>query len=202
MRNLVKIICLFWLFVFTLAACFDYGNEIAFQVSLQDKSPPKSNSVVRVAAYIEPSPESRDALESVFRYSVVPQRNGVKMPYFDYVIVSGGTIKQGKVTAYLDLSRELQNFFENNGPLFKSVRGRGIKVLLGVTGGGDGITFGCLPGRTEQEFFAKQVVDACRYYELDGVEFWDKDGSGSGRNPYPESTGMEFFNGEEFFFIL
>ena len=46
-----------------------------------------------------------------------------------------------------------------------------------------------------QSAFAKQVISACKFFRLNGVEFWDKGVISQPDSPYPE-IGKSFFNGE------
>ena len=243
---------------FILAACPHDGADVPAAVPRPDKIPPFMKGEInekplRVALYVDTSrSDAPDVLDAVAHYSVRPGENEngnwsmsdprtaqKRAAYFDYVILSGGEIKLGKYSAYLELSPKLRQILGEYQKLIKPMHDKGIKVLLGVSGGSEGITFGCLPGEFVEEFsgkyedffkdseeladkqiaaetatlifkkrlknrgffaqsaFAQQVGGACKYFRLDGVEFWDNGSvSQAGISPYPQA-GKKFFNGEE-----
>jgi len=133
--------------VFALSACYYGGPEVAFEVPSPDKIPPNLDTVVRVALYVDTDgPDARAELEAAGRYSIFPAKNETEVPYFDYVILSGAGMKRGRVSAYLELSGSLKSVLSEYNSLIKPLRGRGIKVLLGIKGGRDGVSFASLPG--------------------------------------------------------
>jgi hypothetical protein len=202
--NLVKPFIL--LSALAFAACSaGEGEALPYDVAHPNKNPPKSSAIVRAALYIDTSLSNyMDALNTVWRYTVNPKTetaNGgfaetAELPYFDYVVLSGGSIKLGTVTAYLEITDTLRGIL-NNRALLRPLQSRGIKILLGITGGAGGVSFGSLPDETDQIAFARQCFSLCQYYGLDGVEFYDTNAAGSSLNPYPE-IGEVFFNGKEF----
>jgi hypothetical protein len=205
---------------FVFAACQD-GGVIPFKAAPPDKHPPARGAnvnVVKVVLYIDTADgtaAAETALKEVGRYTIDPDTaewkynsNKYGTPYFDMVVLGGGQMKAGKVSPRLELTGELKSVLSRYDALIQPLQQKGIKVLLGVSGGNDGIALGCLPVSVDDEKlpnrvtpiqlnFARQVYDACRYNQLDGVEFWDKDGEGGGVNPYPK-MGEKFFNGEQF----
>jgi hypothetical protein len=118
-----------------------------------------------------------------------------KTPYFDYVIIGGAKIMRGSTTAYVEYPDQVRGILENRNKYIKPLRQKGIKVLLGVSGGNDGVSFGNLT-EGEQPLFARACGDACRLYDLDGGEFWDKNGEEpGGQTPYP-AIGDRYWSGE------
>jgi hypothetical protein len=203
MRKVVLVI----LSVLFAAACYQDGEELTFSIPETDKNPPESDYVVRVALFIDTAREDvAEVIRNAGGYSIHPGTNikdkvTKEVPYFDYIILGGGAkMMRGGVSAKVVLGGGLKSVLETNDTLLRSLQYRGIKILLGVTGGSDGIAFGSLPQETDQKAFAKMLGNVCRYYRLDGIEFYDTDGEGSGLYPYPE-IGAEFFNGEETIFI-
>ena len=198
MRNFYLSI-LFALIIF--AACFyDSGPDVVKTFPSTDKNPPGSDYVVKVAAYIDTSnPSAVSVLQNIGRYTI-RDKYEAKIPYFDFVILGGAQIKRGNFSARAELSEELTNILNSHNTLLKPLRHRGIKILLGITGGNDGITFGTLPQETDQMVFARLLANIRSYYQLDGVEFYDINGESSGVNPYPELNSV-IFNGENFFDI-
>ena len=210
MRKLLVLACIC---IVGFSACVYSGSELAYYVTLPDKNPPGLRQTVRASVYIDtsrPIEEVRDILRSVARYSILPHRNTTGQPvaFFDYVILSGGFMKWGEVSAYMEVSPELMRILAEDNELLRPLRAQGTKVLLGVTGGNDGVAFGSPMGEGRiknrvtfvQIAFARRVVDFCKFYNFEGVEFWDKDGEGQGRNPYPH-VGTDFYNGERIFRI-
>jgi hypothetical protein len=105
--------------------------------------------------------------------------------FFDYVILTwakmtvtrtGGTLAFG-----LDLSG-IRSTLDAKSTTIAPLQARGIKVLLGVTNGGGGISFANLP-YTYRESFAKTIKDTLDRYGLNGIEFNDQD-AGDGAYPY------------------
>jgi hypothetical protein len=205
--------------LFVFAACYQNGGDVAFNSAAPDKVPPIRNAsnVVKVVLYIDASAmsaaEVEAALKEVGRYYIEPDmvtwkfnKNKSNLPYFDYVVIGGGQMKSGTASAYITVTDGLKNLMKNKyDTLIAPLKDKGIRILLGVSGGNDGIALGCLVAEDKlknretaaQMNFARQVYDACRFYNFDGVEFWDKDGEGKGVNPYPKA-GEKFFNGEKF----
>ena len=199
MKQRLIILSLIALFVFL--ACPSDEGELVYTVERPDKNPPKSRFPVRMSLHVDTEniTDARRILREAGNYYVevnTPDQRELELPYFDYLILSGGTIKQGSATTYLDLSANLKTILNERSSLLKPLRGKGIKILVGITGGGDGISFGSLANETEQVVFAQQCADTCKYYELDGVEFYDIGGESLIRNPYPE-VGEYYFDGIE-----
>jgi len=204
---------LFVLLVSVFTACYQAGGEIAFQPPSPDKWPtdPGANSI-KVSLYVDTANFAKDpekvkaALQAVGSYSIKPVSNEWRVAYFDYVVISGGEMRYGRVSPYLTLSDDLVALLKEHDTVLQPLRARGIKILLGVAGVHDGVAMGSMPrdeekknqGSIAQEGFARYVSNIAWYYRLDGVEFWDKDGEKAGeeRSPYP-TPGRPFFNGAE-----
>ncbi|MDR0567923.1 MAG: hypothetical protein LBG87_01780 [Spirochaetaceae bacterium] len=191
----------------SILACSENGGDLLFIPDAPDKYPPKSSRIVRVAQYIDTAaPYAAETLVSVPGYVL----EGSQKYYFDYAILSGASVKQGDVTAYLTYSDELLFFLRNRETYLKPLRDRGIKVLLGITGGFDSVSFGSLRKTdkdhddsvkkmfaSEQALFAQECSDACKFYGLDGVEFYDINAAGEKHGtPYPE-IGQVYWDGEK-----
>ena len=187
--------------VIAMTACsFTDGEEILFSVPRPDKHPPENEAAtIRVALYVDASDAgAKDILKNAGNYYI--EINGNPVPYFDYIIISGGEIKRGAYTASLVLTDSLQELLLNRRSLIKPLRDKGLKVLLGITGGNDGISFGSLADQTNQKMFAIQCVNACTYYELDGIELWDINADSPDHSPYPQ-IGELFWTGEEYVMV-
>ncbi|MDR0563143.1 MAG: hypothetical protein LBG73_10725 [Spirochaetaceae bacterium] len=189
-----------------LASCpYPNGSDLVYAPAQPEKNPPNNpDASVRTALYIDTSDtsDSAEILKTAGKYLV--SVNNTETPYFDYVIISGAEIKRGKSIPMLELSETILEVLRNRRTLIKPLRDKGVKILLGITGGKDGVTFGVLTGvteendpskDTEQALFARQIADICLYYELDGVEFYDKDGESEEQSPYPQ-IGASYWNGE------
>jgi hypothetical protein len=175
--------------VVILAACSLSGDEVPYTPLRPDKFPPNSPFVeVRVALYINTvrQDEARSALETLGGYYI--EVNGVQIPYFDYVVIGGGLIKRGKYSPVLELSDDLREILRREQAAIQRLRSQGIKTLLGIKGGQDGVSIGNIK-ETSQQLFARQCADVCTLYEFDGVEFWDTDGDSADAgipSPYPQ----------------
>ncbi len=126
MRRLILFIVSLSL-VIVSAACYHSGGEIMYTPPLTNKYPPKpeTNTIVRVGAYVDtsrPGDEVQGILEAIDRYTIWPAKNRTAVPYFDYVILSGGEMKQGSVTAYLELTGELKTILRQKSALIKTLR--------------------------------------------------------------------------------
>jgi hypothetical protein len=182
-----------------LAACAQGGGDLIFTPVTPDKTPPKSKRLVRVAHFVDSArPDAAEVLASTSRYTLA----GTQTYYFDYVVISGAEIKQGEYYAYVTFSEPLLQILRDRKNTIKPLRDKGIKVLLGISGGGDGVSFGSLMSSdkeqegSEQELFALQCADACKFYGLSGIEFYDIGGASGGRTPYP-AVGASFWDGEQ-----
>jgi hypothetical protein len=182
-----------------IAACVNPGgDDLFFTPSPPNKSPPKNKRLVRAAHYVDSArTDAEEVLASTARYTL----EGTDTYYFDYVIISGAEIKQGEKFGYFTMSGDLMKILDNRKNTIKPLRDKGIKVLLGISGGGDGISFGTLniavkdQEGSEQEMFALQLADTVKFYGLSGVEFNDAGGANAVRSPYPQMGG-QYWDGQ------
>jgi len=106
--------------------------------------------------------------------------------FFDYVVLTWAkmTVKAGDggtLTFGLDLSA-IQGILDAKSTKIAPLQAKGIKVLLGVTNSGGGMTFANLP-HGYRPVFAKIIKDTLDRYGLNGLEFNDE-GGGDGAYPY------------------
>ncbi|MDR3284430.1 MAG: hypothetical protein LBS97_04545 [Treponema sp.] len=113
--------------------------------------------------------------------------------FFDYVVLTWAkmtvTKGSGKLAFGLDLS-EIQSILNDKSAKIAPLQAKGMKVLLGVTNGGGGITFANLP-YNYREAFAKTIKDTLDRYGLNGVEFNDQ---GAGAGAYPSMGAAEYYD--------
>jgi len=205
MRKLVLFVVLVSLFT----ACVQNGGEIAYQPAAPDKWPITGANITRVVLYVDtskPLDVVRNELKAAGSYFIRPLGNTKEVAYFDYIVISGGEIRAGTVAPYLRVTPEFLKVIGEYDSLIRPLRSLGIKILLGVTGGEDGVALGSFPrdeeiknqGSVAQEAFARFVSNSSWFYGLDGAEFWDKDAekAGSTNSPYP-TPGKPFYNGEQ-----
>jgi len=198
------------------SSCSNEIGKIIFVPPNIEKSSLNGINTVRFALYIDtarPVNEVREELEAVRRFTVSRDATGKignsfeNFPLFDYVILSGGQMRLGSVSSYLILTDDLKGLLVREDIMLQSLQNSGVKILLGIKGGNDGVSIGSLPhevppGSIErnrftfaQWVFARHIVDTVLFYGLNGTELWDVNGEGSTRNPYP-IVGETFFNGE------
>jgi len=189
MRRLI--LSSFLIILFCLS-CYSGEAEIPFTVPITEKTPPQSEFIFRVAAYIDTSrPTAVELLENIGRYTIrprsdIPGRVTSDVPYFDFVVLGGARMVRGNFSPWVEMDEGLSNILRQRNTLLRPLQNQGIRILLGVEGGGDGVAFGTLPREMDQMSFARMLHNICVYYRLDGVEFNDVGAEGSGLNPYPE----------------
>jgi hypothetical protein len=98
---------------------------------------------------------------------------------FDYVILFAANIRNSERTSgtpYVHLNENVQYILDNRTKYIKPLQDKGIKVILGLLGDHDGVTFSTMSDDHIEAFAAdvKKVVDE---YQLDGVDFDDEWGS-------------------------
>lgn len=109
-------------------------------------------------------------------------------PLFDYVVLGAAELKKSGQWVYVDVPPELRNMLERRYTYITPFQQRGTKVLLGLTGGQDGVSFGTIT-KDDQDELARCVQDIVVQYSLDGVEIYDANGANSADPqtfPYPE----------------
>jgi hypothetical protein len=105
--------------------------------------------------------------------------------FFDYVVLTWArmTVDRGggKPGFNLDLGG-IKPILDAKTATIAPLQAKGIKVLLGVTNDGGGISFANMP-YAYRETFAKTIKDTLDRYGLNGIEFNDE-GTGDGAYPY------------------
>jgi hypothetical protein len=108
--------------------------------------------------------------------------------YFDYAVLGSAELKKDPYGVYIYFPPALKNLLDNRFSYVTPLQRKGIKVLLGMKGGHDGITYGTLT-EEERDELAVSMVWQVNHYGLDGVEIWDIDAAKSvAECPYPEGT--------------
>lgn len=105
--------------------------------------------------------------------------------FFDYVVLTWAKMTvnrdNGRLRFDLDLSG-VKSILDAKTAAIAPLQAKGIKVLLGVSNGGGGISFANMP-YNYRESFAKTIKDTLDRYGLNGIEFNDE-GAGDGAYPY------------------
>jgi hypothetical protein len=123
--------------------------------------------------------------------------DGTESPYFDYVVIGPARIKRGVSGVYIECSLGLRAVLEGRKNLIVPLQQKGIKVLLGLTGGSDDVSFGAMvedkqgffDATYDMNYFTASVARLIGFYSLDGVEFRDIEAAKSANPvtfPYPE----------------
>jgi len=123
-------------------------------------------------------------------------------PYFDIVILGSAQIKRPggpKAAVELFIPPGLQYVLNNRNKYIVPMQRMGIKVVLGITGGQDDISFGNIKGEEDDKApnpdfymiaFANKISEFLQQYQLDGVELYDtnaaKDPPDLDTYPYPD----------------
>ena len=179
MKKFGLIVLLFALVAF--AACRPEGGFIPDPSDTNFKrvtKPDGSRYVMEIAVYIDA--ENVNPLNAGDYYL----EDGT--PYFDYVILGAAQLKRpaGTWRAELFIPPGLQHVLNNRQTLLEPLKQKGKRIILGITGGQDNVSFGTLirpEDFANQELgdeeplhaFAELVVDFLNMYQLDGVEFID-----------------------------
>jgi len=185
-----------------------------FQPLAQEKLPPNSSSKVSTAVYIDVNTlgqeRAREVLAETPRY--ILQKNSLQEAehlWFDIVVLGAAELKQGEITPYIYFPPDILSLLEDWKRTIKPIQDQGIKVLLSIKGGKDGVSVGSLVEITQEttsgaktvlgvetEGFGRVCADITGYYNVDGFEFNDIDGASPSRSPYP-TVGAKFWNGQE-----
>ncbi|MDR0568980.1 MAG: hypothetical protein LBG87_07240 [Spirochaetaceae bacterium] len=129
--------------------------------------------------------------------------------FFDYVILFAANIRERNCAAnladdhsctksgpHVHLNRNVQFILDNRNTYIKPLQDKGIKVLLGLLGDHDGISFGSISDEKITTFIM-DVNQVVQNYGLDGVDFddewgskeaWDTSSDADNQNPTPESV--------------
>lgn len=133
-------------------------------------SPLKAKSAPKTLVYIEVNDSNPlNALSYTFKKS--------GRQFFDYVVIFSATLnysaEKGVYLGYIHNNENIKHIFENREKYIKPLQDKGIKVLMGLLGDHDGVSFGTLDAEDAKKFAAlcKETVDA---YGLDGVDFDDE----------------------------
>jgi len=167
-------------FVITLfAGCVQKGTDLPFIIPRHDKES-LSGTVVRALCYFD-----------VDRYNPLNALDYTLSDgsgFFDFVALGSAELKKDGRWVYIDIPPALKYVLENRYTYVLPFQRKGIKVLLGITGGKDGVSFGSIT-KDDTDFLAVCVKDIVEQYGLDGVEIYDAGGAKSpsvGNFPYPE----------------
>jgi hypothetical protein len=101
---------------------------------------------------------------------------------FDYVVLFAANIRNrnpngtGTVAPYVHLNDNVQHILTNRTKYIKPLQDKGIKVILGLLGDHDGVSFGTM-NDADIAAFATDVKKIVDLYQLDGVDFDDEWGS-------------------------
>jgi len=116
-------------------------------------------------------------------------------PFFDHVILGSLQLRRGIGGVSFYIPPGLAGLLQRHSTHIRPLREAGMKVLLGVRGGHDGMTFSTIPNEY-LDAAVETLVGMMRAHSLDGFEIWDIDGAdvagewevdGSGF-PYPSGT--------------
>jgi hypothetical protein len=108
-----------------------------------------------------------------------------EVQFFDYVVLGAAQIKFSDYDPRIYLPPDLEYVLKHRNTYIRPLQLKGIKVLLGITGGEDNYSFGSLSD-DEVHVFVGQVIAAVEHYGLDGVEFNDENAGRPGEPFYPD----------------
>jgi len=206
MRKRPIALLFFSVFLLCLTTCLDgAGTDLFFVPDPPSKSPPNSRgAIVKAALYIDTERgDAREVLSKAGNY--VLKDSGIG--YFDFVILSGALVKNGKYSMELEFLNNFMNIVENWETYIKPLQNKGIKVLFGIKGGHAGVSSGSMlrffisPGQIAEHsemqlMAARQIINFCKSRGIDGIELYDIDCEiPGGQTPYP-AKGQSFWNGE------
>jgi hypothetical protein len=141
---------------------------------------------VRVLCYVDV--EKYNPL-NVLDYTLEQQQT----QFFDFVVLGAAQLKQDSRGPYLYCPESLQYVLDHATTYLVPLQKKGLKILLGIEGGGDGLSFGTI-GEDDIEIYNRQIKNILEHYDLDGVEFCDTGAAKSsspGEFPYPEGDIFE-----------
>jgi hypothetical protein len=139
-----------------------------------DKIIPGTNQKVKIGVYVEVNDHNPLNAGSYVL------EDGTYL--FDYVILFAANIRNrnpngtGTVDPYVHLNENVQHLLTNNTKYIKPLQDKGIKVVLGLLGDHDGVSFGTM-NDNDRAAFANNVKRVVDLYNLDGVDFDDEWGS-------------------------
>ncbi len=94
--------------------------------------------------------------------------------FFDMCVIFAANIKcnsEGRV--FLHINENITHILDNADVYIKPLQDQGIKVLMGLLGGGDFTGFASLRGESLRDF-AQQVKNVVDTYNLDGIDYDDE----------------------------
>jgi hypothetical protein len=150
-------------------------------ITIGDKVIPGTGQKVKTAVYIEVNDHNP------LNAGAYTLEDGT--PLFDYVILFAANIrtrncatetdmKHGctKSGPHVHLNENVRYILENRQEYIVPLQNKGIKVLLGLLGDHDGITFASM-NDTDRATFIADLKNEVEHYHLDGVDFDDEWGS-------------------------
>ena len=115
--------------------------------------------------------------------------------FFDYVILGSLELRQSGTGVSIYTPPWLAGLFLRRNTHIRPLQEAGIKVLLGVRGGHDGVTFSTIPDadlpivhQTLEAIMKANLLDGFEIWDIDGADIardWEYDGTGF---PYPSGT--------------
>jgi hypothetical protein len=114
--------------------------------------------------------------------------------FFDYVVLGAARVRHDSRGWYIDIPPSLAALLEKRNSITVPLQKKGIKVLLGITGGGDGISYESLTDDAVR-YFSQIIKDVLDNYRLDGAEFYDKGAGKPGLPFYPNEA--DYANADE-----
>lgn len=178
-RNMRKN-CLLAALVLLLGGCVVEGPDLPFTLPKTDKLA-QGNFSLRVLCYVDTS-----AYNPLNAGDYRLKDSGA--PFFDYVVLGAAELRQDEYGVRLYLPDSLRYVLENRSRFIMPLQRKGIRVLLALTGGGAGVSFGTFT-KDDILYFNRQIKDVLDHYGLNGVEFYDSgaaSSAGTGGFPWPE----------------
>jgi hypothetical protein len=80
----------------------------------------------------------------------------------------------------------MKTVLDNRNKYIRPLQQKGIKVVLSIEGGKDGVSFGSFTEDDDVTLFSQLIKDAIDNYNLDGAEFYDVNGGREGIPFYPD----------------
>jgi hypothetical protein len=114
-------------------------------------------------------------------------------PFFDIAMIFAANINYDTVAkkAVLYNNPNVERVLTNRNAYIKPLQQKGIKVLLSVLGNHQGAGFANFTSRAAARDFAKQLSNAVKAYDLDGIDF-DDEWTEYGKNGLPQPNDSSF----------
>jgi hypothetical protein len=111
--------------------------------------------------------------------------------FFDYVVLGAAQIRYSPERGpWLSIPPNLEHLLINRKTYIKPLQMKGVKILLGITGGGDRYSLGSLT-TDEAHAFTEEIMGVLIHYGLDGVELNDENAGAPGEPFYPDELTFE-----------